>query len=77
VMALAAIWLGRLTRRLHVEGDVFKLFMVLYFALRLGLDALKPEVAILPGLSALQVASLAVLVYYRHDVRRWMKEGWR
>jgi len=77
VMAVVAVVLGRLTRRPHAEGDVFKLFMVLYLALRLGLDALKPEVGILVGLSSLQLASLAVLVYYRHDVGRWMKEGWR
>ena len=76
-MATAAVVLARLTRRPHVEGDVFKLFMVLYFGLRLAVDALKPEVRVLFGLSSLQWASLAVLIYYGHDVRRWMREGWR
>jgi prolipoprotein diacylglyceryltransferase len=76
VMAAAAVVLGRLTRRPHREGDVFKLFMVMYFALRLAVDAIKPDVRVLLGLSSLQWASLAVLVYYRHDVRRWIREGW-
>jgi len=77
VMAAAAVTLGRLTRRPHREGDVFKLFMVLYFALRLGVDAIKPEVRILLGLSSLQWASVAVLLYYGDDVRRWIREGWK
>ena len=77
VMAVAALVLGRLTRRPHRQGDVFKLFMVWYFGLRLIVDAIKPEVRILLGLSSLQWAAVAVLLYYGHDVRRWMKEGWR
>jgi len=77
VMAAAAIAFGRLTRRPHREGDVFKLFMVLYFALRLAVDAIKPEVRILLGLSSLQWAAVAVLLYYGDDVRRWIREGWR
>lgn len=76
VMTIAAIALGRLTKRPHREGDVFRLFMVTYFALRVVVDAFKPEVRVLLGLSTLQWASLAVLIYYGHDVRRWIREGW-
>ncbi len=76
VMAIAAVLLARLTRRPHHEGDVFKLFMTMYFALRLVVDAVKPEVRIALGLSSLQWASVAVLLYYSHDVRRWLTEGW-
>jgi prolipoprotein diacylglyceryltransferase len=76
VMAAAAIVLGRLTRRPHAEGDVFKLFMVMYFGLRVLVDFVKPEVRILLGMSTLQWASVAVLLYYRHDVRRWLRKGW-
>jgi prolipoprotein diacylglyceryltransferase len=75
-MAIAAVFLARLTRRAHREGDVFKLFMTMYFALRLVVDAVKPEVRILLGLSSLQWASVAVLLYYGEDVRRWLMEGW-
>jgi prolipoprotein diacylglyceryltransferase len=77
VMAMAAIALGRLTRRPHREGDVFKLFMTIYFSWRLVVDAIKPEVRVLFGLSSLQWASVAVLLYYGDDVRRWIREGWR
>lgn len=76
VMAVAAVILGRLTPRPHGEGDVFKLFMVIYFTLRLAVDAIKPEVRIFLGLSSLQWAAVAVLVYYGHDVRRWIRQGW-
>jgi len=76
VMAIAAIVLARLTRAPHREGDVFKLFMVIYFALRLAVDFLKPDPAVFLGLASLQWASVAVLLYYGDDVRRWLKEGW-
>ena len=76
VMAIAAIVLARLTRRPHRDGDVFKLFMVSYFALRVAVDFIKPEPRILLGLGSLQWASVIMLIYYGDDVRRWMKEGW-
>jgi len=75
-MAAAAVLLARLARRPHREGDVFRLFMTMYFGLRLVLDAIKPEVRIVFGLSSLQWASVAVLLYYGDDVRRWATEGW-
>lgn len=75
-MAIAAIVLGRLTARPHREGDVFKLFMTTYFGLRLVVDAIKPEVHVLLGLSSLQWASVGVLLYYRDDLRRWFAGGW-
>jgi phosphatidylglycerol:prolipoprotein diacylglycerol transferase len=77
VMAAAAVVFGRLTRRPHREGDVFKLFMTTYFALRLAVDFLKPEPTIVFRLSSLQLAAVAVLLYYGDDVRRWTREGWR
>jgi len=77
VMAAVAVLLGRLTRRPHREGDVFKLFMVVYFALRLAVDFIKPEPRVFLGLGSLQWASVAMLVYYGDDIRRWIREGWR
>ncbi len=76
VMAIAAGVLARLARRPYREGDLFKLFMTIYFVLRLIVDAIKPEVRIVLGLSSLQIASVAVLLFYSHDVRRWLTEGW-
>jgi phosphatidylglycerol---prolipoprotein diacylglyceryl transferase len=58
-----AIVLLRLGRRPHASGDLFKLFMVAYLAFRLAIDFLKPEPRF-GGLTSIQWASLAVLVYY-------------
>jgi phosphatidylglycerol---prolipoprotein diacylglyceryl transferase len=58
---LAAV-LTRMTPR-H-EGDVFKAFMVAYLAFRLVIDLLKPDVRIALGLSAIQWACVAGLLYY-------------
>jgi prolipoprotein diacylglyceryltransferase len=69
-MALLAIVLYRLGRRSHPEGRVFQWFMVVYLALRLALDAIKPELRVALGLSSLQWAALAGLAYYAHDWRR-------
>jgi phosphatidylglycerol:prolipoprotein diacylglycerol transferase len=63
------LWLGRRPRR---EGDVFKAFMVAYFAFRLALEAIKPGVPLL-GLNAVQWVCLAVLLYYAQLLaRRWV-----
>lgn len=72
LVALAA-WIAHLARRPHREGDLFRVFMVGYMAMRLVLDAIKPEVRLALGLSAIQWTALAVLVHYRHDVARWLK----
>lgn len=71
-MAIVAIGLARWQRRPHAEGDLFRALIVAYLALRVGLDAIKPEVRLAFGLSALQGAALAGLAVYAHDVRRWL-----
>jgi prolipoprotein diacylglyceryltransferase len=85
VMAGAAIVLARLSRNLGGEarlaktpreGDLFKLFMVTYFTLRLAVDFIKPEPRVFLGLGSLQWASVMMLIYYGDDLRRWLKEGW-
>jgi phosphatidylglycerol---prolipoprotein diacylglyceryl transferase len=62
-LALLAILLLRLDRRPHTNGDLFKTFMIGYLGFRLLIDFLKPE-ARFAGLSSIQWAALAVLVYY-------------
>jgi phosphatidylglycerol---prolipoprotein diacylglyceryl transferase len=57
--------------RPHVPGDLFKMFMVAYFAFRLLCDFLKPEVRVLLGLGSIQWVCVLVLVYYAADVVRW------
>jgi phosphatidylglycerol:prolipoprotein diacylglycerol transferase len=70
-LALLAIVLLRLARRPHTNGDLFKLFMAVYAAFRLAIDFLKPETRF-GGLSSIQWACLAILVYYASGAyRRW------
>jgi prolipoprotein diacylglyceryltransferase len=65
IVALAAIAIWALARRPRVAepGDLFKGFMALYAAFRLALEAIKPEARPYAGLSGIQVACTAVLLY--------------
>ncbi len=49
---------------LTVEGDLFKWFMTIYLSFRFLIDFLKPDFHLLLGLSAVQIACLAGLIYY-------------
>ena len=53
-----------MSRHPHRKGDLFKLFMVGYFSFRLAGDFLKPEVRVFAGLSSIQWACVAMLLYY-------------
>lgn len=59
----------------HREGDLFKLFMTSYFGFRLAVDFLKPETHVFAGLSSIQWACVALLVYYSRDIVRWWASG--
>lgn len=72
--AILCVFLWRMMRRAHVSGDVFKIFMVSYMTWRLAIDFLKPELRI-AGLSAIQWACAATLIYYAADIRRWLLHG--
>jgi phosphatidylglycerol:prolipoprotein diacylglycerol transferase len=72
LFALAlGVLLWRRMRRAHAEGDIFKIFMVAYFSFRLGCDFLKPDVRVFAGLSSIQWACVAMLLYYSRDILRW------
>jgi phosphatidylglycerol---prolipoprotein diacylglyceryl transferase len=76
VYALAlGVFLWRRIERPFVSGDLFKKFMVAYFAFRLACDFLKPDVRVLLGMSSIQWASLAMLAYYARDLGGWLKLG--
>lgn len=68
-MALLAGRLARAARRPHREGDIFRWFMVSYMVLRMALDALKPEVRIVLGLSSLQWIALLTAAFYLWELR--------
>ena len=71
---LALGWvLLRVARGAPQAGDVFRVFMIGYLGFRLVVDAIKPAPVEGFGLSAIQWASLAGLLCYLPDMRRW---GW-
>jgi prolipoprotein diacylglyceryltransferase len=74
-LALLAVVLARLRRQPYLRGDLFKLFMVCYFAFRLAVDFLKPDPRVLLGMSSIQWACVAMLIYYRADIVRWIRRG--
>lgn len=65
-------FLWRMMKRRHQKGDVFKAFMVTYAPWRLAIDYLKPEFR-MAGLSGLQGACAATLVYCVRDISRWVQ----
>ena len=71
-LALGA-FLWRQMRKPHPEGDIFKFFMVAYFAFRLVCDFLKPDVRVFLALTSIQWACVAMLLYYRGGIVRWMR----
>lgn len=69
--AVLGIFLWRRMQRPFTAGDVFKMFMVAYFTFRLACDFVKPEVRVFLGMSSIQWACVAMLVFYWRDVARW------
>ncbi|MEO8028706.1 MAG: prolipoprotein diacylglyceryl transferase family protein [Bryobacteraceae bacterium] len=50
------------------EGDRFRAFLVAYLAFRLAIEFWKPGVAVFGGLTAIQWACVAALVWYAKDL---------
>ncbi len=68
IAAVIALWwtLNRLSSHVRLaDGARFKIFLASYLAFRLGVDGLKPRVELLYGLSAIQLACIGGLLYYR------------
>jgi len=60
-------------RRRRQSGDLFKLFMIAYLGFRFGIDFIKPEFRPVLGMSAIQMACLCGLIYYRRDAVRLLR----
>jgi phosphatidylglycerol---prolipoprotein diacylglyceryl transferase len=71
-LAALAAMIASAPPRFDRSGDRFRLFMIGYFGFRLLVDTIKPDPALLLGLSTIQWACLATLLYYVPDLRRWM-----
>jgi len=72
-LVLVAVLLVRLERRRPREGDLFRLFVVAYFAFRLAIDFLKPAPCRLAGLTAIQWACVLALAACTPDMLRWLR----
>ena len=64
-----ALLLRLFMARPHLNGDIFKTFMIGYTGWRLAIDFLKPGLRVV-GLTAIQWTCLTVLLYYTRDVIR-------
>jgi prolipoprotein diacylglyceryltransferase len=70
-MGMLSLWLRRLSQKPHRVGDLFKTFMVAYFAFRLVVDFIKPGTPLgipMIQLTAIQWACAAMLIYYARDL---------
>ena len=72
-LGLAALWSERRRALPHAPGDPFRGFMLLYLGFRLGVEALKPDPGEYLGLTGIQLAALAGLLYYARDVPRLLR----
>jgi prolipoprotein diacylglyceryltransferase len=75
-LAILILVLFMASRRPHVQGDVFKLFMVSYMAWRFLIDFVKPASRVW-GVSAIQIVCLPILIYYFRDVVRIVRSAGR
>jgi len=69
-LGLIAWWALARRRTIETSGDLFRGFMVLYLAFRVLVETIKPGARVWAGLTGIQVACLAGLLYYVRDLRR-------
>jgi phosphatidylglycerol---prolipoprotein diacylglyceryl transferase len=64
------IFLKYRERKPYLQGDLFRFYMICYLTFRWSIDFIKPDFHPLFGMSAIQIACLFGLVYYRQAIRR-------
>lgn len=67
------IFLKLRSRYQRQEGDLFKFYMIAYLFLRFLIDFIKPDFRPILGMSAIQIACLLALVYYRSSIIKIFK----
>lgn len=72
-LAVFGSYLWRVLRRPHLNGSVFRRFMVGYLAFRLLVDFIKPDPRYF-GLSAIQFACAAALLFYAYESWKVLRE---
>jgi phosphatidylglycerol---prolipoprotein diacylglyceryl transferase len=69
-MVCLLIFLKYRERKPYLQGDLFRFYMICYLAFRWSIDFIKPDFHPIFGMSAIQIACLFGLVYYRQALRR-------
>ena len=64
-LIILAFWLNLRSRVQMQEGDLFKFYLIAYLAFRLLIDFCKPDFDLIWQLSAVQIACILGLIYYR------------
>jgi len=72
-MMLLFIIFQKIKHKDLIDGDRFKLFMVLYFLYRFTVEFIKPYEPIALGLSIIQWSALFIFVYYYKFILRLFK----
>ncbi|MFH7027544.1 MAG: prolipoprotein diacylglyceryl transferase [Heteroscytonema crispum UTEX LB 1556] len=67
------IFLRFRSRYQRQEGDFFKFYIVSYLSFRLLIDFIKPDFHPLLGMSAIQIACLLAILYYRRSIPQMFK----
>ncbi len=67
-LILLIIFLQFRSRYQYQNGDLFKFYLISYFTFRFLVDFIKPNFHPFLGLSAIQVACLLTIVYYRRTI---------
>ncbi|AFZ15307.1 Prolipoprotein diacylglyceryl transferase [Crinalium epipsammum PCC 9333] len=67
------IFLRIRSRYARQEGDLFKFYMVAYLGFRFIVDFIKPEFRPIVGISAIQIACIIGILYYRRSITNLFK----
>lgn len=69
-LVLLGLWLKRRSRFSMEPGDLFRFYSIGYLAFRWAIDFIKPGFHIALGMTAIQIACIFGLLYYRQVFRR-------
>ncbi|HEY9645074.1 MAG TPA: prolipoprotein diacylglyceryl transferase family protein, partial [Chroococcidiopsis sp.] len=69
-LALVAVLIRWRSQSSHRSGDLFQIYLAAYLGFRFGVDFLKPDLRPLLGMSAIQLACLAGLLYSLRQLAR-------
>lgn len=63
------------TKNRFKTGELFQLFMLLYFGFRFFIEFLKPNIFFILGLSSIQYLCILCFIYYRKTILKFLKNA--